>query len=149
MEAVNLGTPCAECAGGVENHVLGTIHFGDFPPKNVYLSTNTQLAGAIDAYHVYAVEWSAERIAWSVDGRRYAERRIGEWSTPASNDPHAPFDQPFHLILNLAIGGHLAEERNSRGVTTTGFPRTMTVDWVRVWQRPPPPAAPPAAGGAD
>ena len=135
MEAVNLGTPCPTCSGGRENHVLGTIHFADHPPHNKYLSTNVELDGAIDDFHVYGMEWSPDRITWSVDAKPYAERKIGEWSTPASRDPHAPFDRPFHLILNLAIGGHLAEERNLGGVANSGFPRAMQVDWVRVWQR--------------
>ena len=134
MEAVNLGTPCSSCAGGKENHVLGTIHFGDFAPRNKYLSTNVELTGAIDAFHVYGMEWNPDRIVWTVDGKRYAERHIGEWSTAASPDRHAPFDRPFHLILNLAVGGHLAEERNLHGVADRGFPMTMQVDWVRVWQ---------------
>lgn len=135
MEAVNLGTPCAECRGGRENHVLGTIHFGARPPGNKYLSTNTELDGAIDGFHTYRVDWTPQTIDWFVDGRHYAHRALGEWSTPASSEPHAPFDRPFHLILNLAIGGHLPEGRNLQGVSG-GFPRTMQVDWVRVWQRP-------------
>ncbi|WP_114228912.1 MULTISPECIES: glycoside hydrolase family 16 protein [Sphingomonas] len=135
MEAVNLGEPCAACVGGRENHVLGTIHFGPRAPNNKYLSTDTQMPGAIDGFHTYRVDWTPEAIDWFVDGRPYAHRRIGEWSTPASADAHAPFDQPFHLILNLAIGGHLPEGRNRKGVSKAGFPRTMQVDWVRVWQR--------------
>ncbi|URD60902.1 glycoside hydrolase family 16 protein [Sphingomonas sp. KRR8] len=135
MEAVNLGTPCAECRGGRENHVLGTIHFGARPPGNKYLSTNTELDGAVDGFHTYRVDWTPQTIDWFVDGRHYAHRALGEWSTPASSEPHAPFDRPFHLILNLAIGGHLPEGRNLKGVSG-GFPRTMQVDWVRVWQRP-------------
>ena len=136
MEAVNLGTPCQACLGGRENHVLGTIHFGDRPPHNKYLSTDVQLAGAIGGFHIYRVDWSPNQIIWSVDGKPYAERRLGDWSTPGSTDPHAPFDQPFHLILNLAIGGHLPEGRNQKGVSLDGFPQSMQVDWVRVWQRP-------------
>lgn len=135
MEAVNLGTPCKECSGGRENHVLGTIHFGDRPPRNKYLSTDVQLSGAIDGFHVYRMDWSPTAISWSVDGTAYAKRRLGDWSTPGSSNPQAPFDQPFHLILNLAIGGHLPEGRNQKGISLKGFPRSMQVDWVRVWQR--------------
>jgi hypothetical protein len=58
-----------------------------------------------------------------------------EWSITGSTNPGAPFDRPFHLIQNLAIGGHLPEGRNGGGVRTGGFPKTMAVDWVRVWQR--------------
>lgn len=137
MEAVNLGAPCADCHGGKEDHVLGTIHFGPRAPNNKYLSTNTELDGAIDGFHTYRVDWTPTAIDWFVDNRHYAHRAIGEWSTPASSEPHAPFDRPFHLILNLAIGGHLPEERNLKGVSESGFPRRMEIDWVRVWQRSP------------
>ena len=135
MEAVNLGTPCKQCSGGRENHVLGTIHFGDRPPRNKYLSTDVQLSGAIDGFHVYRMDWSPTAISWSVDGTPYARQRLGDWSTPGSSNPQAPFDQPFHLILNLAIGGHLPEGRNQKGISLKGFPRSMQVDWVRVWQQ--------------
>jgi len=136
MEAVNLGEPCTACAAARENHVLGTIHFGPRPPQNKYLSTDTQVTGAIAGFHTYRVDWTPDTIDWFVDGRPYAHRQLGEWSTPASTEPHAPFDRPFHLILNLAIGGHLPESRNGGGVSERGFPRAMQVDWVRVWQRP-------------
>jgi beta-glucanase (GH16 family) len=81
---------------------------------------------------------------WSIDGVPYETRRAGEWSTTGSTDPLAPFDQPFHLVLNLAIGGGLPESRNGGGVDNTGFPRSMMVDWVRVWQSDAVAAAPAA-----
>jgi hypothetical protein len=49
--------------------------------------------------------------------------------------PGAPFDQPFHLILNLAFGGGLAEGRGLGGVSDEGFPKRFVIDWVRVWQK--------------
>jgi beta-glucanase (GH16 family) len=75
-------------------------------------------------------------MVWTVDGKPFAQRRAGEWSTIGSTEPGAPFDQPFHLILNLAIGGKLAEGRGVGGVALDGYPKRMEVDWVRVWQRP-------------
>lgn len=139
MEAVNLGTPCAKCAGGVENRVLGTIHFGAEPPRNRYISEETELPGAIDAFHDYEVEWNEQGIVWRVDGKEFARRVPHEWHTLGSDRAGAPFDKPFHLILNLAIGGHLPEGRNTGGISETGFPKRMQVDWVRVWQMPPGP----------
>lgn len=134
MEAVNLGEPCAECTGGVENRTLGTIHFGGEPPRNRYITADTAIPGARDGFHTYAIEWDAERIIWFVDGRRFATRAAHEWHTLGSDRAGAPFDRPFHLILNLAIGGHLPEGRNRKGVDARDFPKTMTIDWVRVWQ---------------
>lgn len=135
MEAVNLGEPCATCAGGRENRVLGTIHFGGEPPQNRYIGDETPLAGEVDGYHLYEIEWDKDGIVWRVDGTEYERRVPHEWHSLGSDKPGAPFDKPFHLILNLAIGGHLPEGRNSGGVDDNGFPKRMEVDYVRVWQK--------------
>ena len=135
MEAVNLGTPCPSCSGGTENRVLGTIHFGGQPPHNRYIGDETAMPGALDDFHVYEVEWDADGMTWRVDGVDYARRAPHEWHSLGSDAPGAPFDRPFHLILNLAIGGHLPEGRNDGGVDSGGFPKMMQVDWVRVWQK--------------
>ena len=44
----------------------------------------------------------------------------------------APFDQPFHLVLNLAVGGGWPGPPDDKTV----FPQRLTIDWVRVYQRP-------------
>lgn len=135
LEAVNLGEACANCTGGRENGVLGTIHLGGPPPLDRHLGAATAMPAPRDGFHVYAVDWCPGTISWSIDGRIYQTRRAGEWSTGSAGNSDAPFDRRFHLVLNLAIGGHLPEGRNRGGVVTGGFPKTMAVDWVRVWQR--------------
>lgn len=138
MEAVNLGAPCPECPGGVENRILGTIHFGSVWPRNRYTGRDTVLPPSADGYHTYAIDWAPGRITWYVDGRAYSTLTPADWPTevPAGLEtPNAPFDRPFHLILNLAIGGHLSESRNARGLSTDGFPKAFEIDWVRVYQQ--------------
>lgn len=135
MEAVNLGEPCPACASGREDRVLGTIHFGGEPPRNRYIGDETPITDPA-GWHVYELEWTAEGMTWRVDGTAYETRVPHEWHTLASGEPGAPFDKPFHLILNLAVGGHLPEGRNRKGVDDSGYPKSMDVDWVRVWQRP-------------
>jgi beta-glucanase (GH16 family) len=137
LEAVNLGVPCAKCAGGRENTILGTLHFGGKAPKNFQKGEEVAFPDVLDAnFHTYAIEWDPERIVWQVDGTIFAERRRNEWSTSGSDAPGAPFDQPFYLIINLAIGGKLAESRGLGGVRLDGYPKRMEIDRVRVWQRP-------------
>lgn len=138
MEAVNLGAPCAECVGGIENRILGTIHFGGVWPRNRYTGRDTVLPPSADGFHTYAISWEPGRITWFLDGREYSVLTPADWSTEAPaglQNPNAPFDRPFHLILNLAIGGHLSEDRNARGVSTEGFPKVFEIDWVRVYQQ--------------
>lgn len=147
LEAVNLGVPCRTCPGGRENTILGTLHFGGRWPNNLHKGEEVPFPEVLDGgFHTYAIEWHPDRIVWLVDGRPYAERKSGEWSTTGSTAPGAPFDQPFHLILNLAIGGKLAESRGLGGVELAGYPKRMEVDWVRVWQSS---AARASAGAGD
>lgn len=135
LEAVNLGVPCATCPGGRENTILGTLHFGGPWPDNRHKGEEVAYPPVLDGgFHTYAIDWQPGRIDWYVDGQRFATRVASDWSTTGSADPLAPFDRPFHLILNLAIGGKLAETRGVGGIAGEGYPRHMTVDWVRVWQ---------------
>lgn len=137
LEAVNLGVPCATCPGGRESTILGTLHFGGVWPNNKHKGEEVAYPPVLDGgWHTFAVDWQPGRIDWFVDGKPYATRVAAEWSTTGSGDANAPFDRPFHLILNLAIGGKLAETRGLGGIAAAGYPRRMAVDWVRVWQRP-------------
>ncbi len=138
MEAVNLGEKCKKsqpgCVAGQERGVLGTLHFGAVSPANRHRGMTTAMPGALDGFHTYAMEWSPQAITWFIDGAPYQTQHPGDWSTSGSAAPGAPFDQRFHLILNLAVGGHLPEERNRRGITPAGFPKKFAIDWVHVWQ---------------
>lgn len=135
MEAVNLGVQCPTCEAGGENSVLGTLHYGRTPPGNVYRNREIAFPGVLDGqFHTYGVLWQPGRFTWTIDGVPYGTMVTGDWWTAASSVPQAPFDRPFHLILNLAIGGNWPESTALGGVSTTGFPKRMEIDWVRVWQ---------------
>nr|WP_314446240.1 glycoside hydrolase family 16 protein [uncultured Sphingomonas sp.] len=134
LEAVNLGVACATCPAGRENTILGTLHFGGKWPANAFNSTETNAPDVLDGFHTFGIVWAPGRIDWTYDGRVFATKRRGDWWSAASSDPDAPFDRPFHLILNLAVGGGLSEERGLKGVDPNIWPQTMQVDWVRVWQ---------------
>jgi len=76
-----------------------------------------------DGFHTFAVDWSPNRIVWSVDGNTYQTR------TPADlNGNRWVFDHAFFLILNLAVGGYWPGDPNS----STPFPNTLVIDYVRV-----------------
>ena len=115
------------------DHISGTIHFGGPWPRNTYLSSSVY--NGIDwsqDFHVFGVEWEEGVIRWTVDGNVYRTRTSDSWySENAGGSEHAPFDTDFHLLLNLAVGGILPGSVNS----STVFPQTMLVDWVRVSQQ--------------
>jgi beta-glucanase (GH16 family) len=100
--------------------VHGPGYSGNTPLVNVYGPVTTT------DFHVYRVEWDAQSIRFSVDGNehyvvtRAHVAQYGNWV----------FDQPFFLILNLAVGGHFDGNPQS----DTIFPATMLVDYVRVYR---------------
>ena len=65
---------------------------------------------------------------WYVDGKSY--HTATKWSSGTNSFP-APFDEKFHLILNVAVGGRWPGNPDA----TTRFPQAMLVDYVRVYQR--------------
>ena len=135
LEAVNLGVVCDTCEQGGENTILGTLHFGGQWPDNTLHSTEVSRPAVLDGqFHTYGVIWERGFIAWTFDGEVYATAQASDWFTTATTDPDAPFDRPFHLIVNLAIGGGLPEGRALMGVSEENFPKRMEIDWVRVWQ---------------
>ena len=85
------------------------------------------LADASEAFHVYGVQWDAQRMVFTLDGRA---------TFVVDNDGTGrgrwPFDQPFYLLLNFAVGGSWGGQQ---GVDETVFPQRLEIDWVRVWQR--------------
>jgi beta-glucanase (GH16 family) len=82
-----------------------------------------KVKSACKAFHTYQLLWTHDRIVMGVDGRvgfRRHRQRGADW----------PFDHPFYLILNLAIGGTLG---GARGIDNKAFPASVEVDFVRVY----------------
>jgi beta-glucanase (GH16 family) len=135
-----------EARGQEPTKVLGTIHFGSRWPLNAQASKDYVLpANATFAdFHLYSLEWEPGEIRWYVDGRLYATQSSW-WSASKSDGDRpakprnesdlnpwpAPFDQPFYLIMNVAVGGRFLGNPDS----TTVFPAEMVVDYVRVYDK--------------
>lgn len=116
-----------EHVGYEKDSIYGTIHSDAYNHiKGTQKGKAIYTADPYSRFHVYAIEWSPEKIDFMMDGVVYNHIRnehlsVKEW----------PFDAPFYLILNLAIGGGWG---GKKGVDDTIFPATMEVDWVRVFQ---------------
>ncbi|CAM9988656.1 unnamed protein product, partial [Phaeothamnion confervicola] len=80
-------------------------------------------------FHVYAIEWSPDSMTWFIDGKETCKKTT--WYSALSKRKTAPFDVPFYMLLNLAIGGMYTE---GAIVDDSKFPLTMQVDYVRVYQ---------------
>ena len=129
-----------ESRGNKVDETLGALHFGGKWPDNVHLDHTYQFPAknAAEDFHVYAVEWTADEISWFVDGVKWKTRKNSEWwSASARNNPAAPYDQLFHLILNVAVDGRFFENEDQKAdrIPVSQFPQVMQVDYVRVSQR--------------
>lgn len=77
-------------------------------------------------FHVYAIDWTPETIKFYIDDVQYHEFRNEKTGSAAW-----PFDEEFHIILNIAVGGNWG---GKHGVDEKVFPQKMEVDYVRVYQ---------------
>jgi beta-glucanase (GH16 family) len=122
-----------EYLGQKPHEVFGTLHYGAAWPKNVHTGqTFTAPNGRRfdEGFHVFALEWEEGEMRWYVDGEHYQTQT--KWHTDSAPFP-APFDQRFHLIMNVAVGGNLPGAPDDQ----TTFPQAMLVDYVRVYQQAP------------
>jgi beta-glucanase (GH16 family) len=133
FEAINLGVDG-------RNSVSGTLHYGMAWPLNVYQTAEYAASdfSFSDDFQTIAIEWEEGEIRWYINDVHYQTQMARSWWTyyyqDINNgfveDLNGPFNTPFHLILNLAVGGNLPGAPDD----TSTFPMTMEVDYVRVYQ---------------
>ena len=118
-----------ENVGYDQGKIHASIHTRDY--NHVI---NTQKTAIIDIpdcsekFHLYALDWTKDTIKISVDDHIYfsfgnEHKGKGTWQ----------FDSPFHLLLNIAVGGNWGGQK---GVDDRVFPMKMEIDYVRVYQSP-------------
>lgn len=130
-------------------------HYGDWPrsgeidimehvgfdPDRIHASVHTQaynhvagtqktairaIDGATTGFHLYRVDWTPDAIRGYVDNAL-----VLEFPNEGSGPDAWPFDQRFHLLLNIAVGGDWGGQQ---GVDDDAFPAQMQVDYVRVYR---------------
>ena len=112
-----------ENIGKEPSTIHGTVHGPGYSGAKSISAARTLSRGG---FHVYGIEWSAQSIKFLVDGEVYAT--VTKSSLP--DGAGWAFDQPFFLLLNLAVGGNWPGNPDS----TTRFPQSLVVDWVKAWQ---------------
>jgi beta-glucanase (GH16 family) len=121
-----------ENKGSIDNQVGGTIHYSDSANNHLQAgSTYTFPAGGSTTnFHVYRLDWTTNSIKWYVDNILYQTRTT--WSSSTGPYP-APFNQPFYILMNMAIGGQYLGSPSTNTINAnTVFPGDMQVDYVRV-----------------
>ncbi|MEL6869167.1 MAG: family 16 glycosylhydrolase [Pseudomonadota bacterium] len=118
-----------EHVGYQMGHVHGTVHNKAYYWVNWEQRKGRILEPTVDSeFHIYALEWSEDRIDMFVDDTlyfTYLNENTG-WRA-------WPYDHPFHLIINIAMGGVWG--RAGGPTDDSVLPQQMWVDWVRVYKR--------------
>lgn len=107
-----------------ENLVYGTLHWFHDPGNNNADSGSSVAVADRTEYHVYGVEWTADKLRWYVDGKVYRTMDV-------SNDSFSEVRKEYFVIFNMAIGGQWP----GYDIDETAFPATMEVDWVRAYKK--------------
>jgi beta-glucanase (GH16 family) len=123
-----------EYVGYDPNTIHGTIHTGAYNHGlGTQIGYTTSVPTAEEEFHVYEMIWEPSSIKLFIDGVQFATFGYNaDTNVDILNSDAWPFDQRFHLILNLAIGGNWG---GVEGVDDTIFPATFQVDYVRVFQK--------------
>ena len=126
-----------EAKGRLPNRVYGTVHFGQAWPGNKYSGGMYKFSdgSTIADYHLYSLEWEPGLLRWLVDDKVYYE--TSQWWSlgVGQSEPYAypaPYDKPFYILLNLALGGNY-----DGGISPEDYslPAKMLVDYVRVYDK--------------
>jgi beta-glucanase (GH16 family) len=123
-------------ASNAMTSIAGTLHFGGVWPDNTSSGGSYSMGGGsfASAYHTYAIEWEPDVMRWYVDDVLFSTKTSAQWySNAVPGNARAPFDQPFYIILNAAVGGYYTGCTSSSCVTAT-FPQQYLIDYVRVYQ---------------
>lgn len=115
-------------------------HVG-YDPNVVHISTHTEsynhivqtqktstktIPTATSEYHLYRIDWTPYAVRGYID-----DTQIFEHVNEGKGYAAYPFDQKFHMLLNVAVGGNWG---GIKGVDDTAFPASMEIDYVRVFK---------------
>ena len=116
-----------EHVGFRKDTVFGTVHTGAYNHvKGTQKGKDAAIENAYTQFHTFAIEWAPDKIDFLLDDKIYnhfanEHKTLQEW----------PFDQPFYLLLNMAVGGNLG---GKMGIDDAVFPAVYQIDYVRVYQ---------------
>lgn len=115
-----------EVIGSAPSVIHGTVHGANRNGAAYSVQQTYDVKENLNnAFHIFAVDWTPTQIQFSLDGHVYgvttksAVSKAGNWA----------FDQPFYLLINLAIGGDWPGSPTAK----TTWPQRYIIDWVRVY----------------
>ncbi len=117
-----------EHVGFESEKIHGSVHTKKFNHMiQTQKTAEIMVTDASDAFHQYAVEWTPESILFFVDKKNYFR-----FDNDHSGWEAWPFDQPFYIVLNIAIGGNWGGQK---GIDDTLLPQKMEIDYVKIYEK--------------
>nr|MBD3622262.1 glycoside hydrolase family 16 protein [Sunxiuqinia sp.] len=117
-----------ENVGYMPDTILASSHTKTYNHKiGTQRSDTIVIPSCYDEFHLYQLEWEPEQYKVFVDGEHFFT-----FKNEGTGPDEWPYDKRFHLLLNLAVGGTWG---GLEGIDTEIFPRSMEVDYVRVYQK--------------
>ena len=118
-----------EHVGHNEGHIVSSVHniakSGDLYKSDQ--QNNLFLKDACDTFNDYKLEWNEEKITTYINNKK-----IFEYQKNDKKWQHWPFDEKFHFLFNIAVGGNWGGEK---GVEKSDFPTKMEIDYFRVYKK--------------
>jgi beta-glucanase (GH16 family) len=114
-----------EHVGREPRRVYAALHGPGYSGEGGFVGSLALPVDLADDYHVFGIEWAPGRVVWRLDGNPY-HRAVRSDVAP---NPWV-FEQPFFLLLNLAVGGTFGGDV----AADTTFPQALRVDYVRVFR---------------
>lgn len=121
-----------ENMGGSNGTVFTTVHTGLDDSSGSNANSHRSPVSDAASFHEYSVLWDVSGLRFYTDGSPTFFVSASSYATYSGYGSGDPFDVPFYLILNLAIGGNFV---NNATPNDAEMPCTMKVDYVRVYQK--------------
>jgi beta-glucanase (GH16 family) len=129
----------AQAVNNMTDATGGLIYGAPFPQQ---VSSTWKRKLSTNFYHRFALEWTLQTMRFYIDDKKVFEAYSSQggtkpngWFTTTSTRKNAPFDQKFHILINLAVGGFATGASESQVVSTLSSPKYMAIDYVRVCRK--------------
>ncbi len=113
-----------EYVGREPHEVFTSLHTQDSHGETIN-TKKTKFPSIEEGFHIYAANWGEDKIEFFVDGKK-----VYTFAPKKRTTEVWPFNQPFYLILNVAIGGNFGGPE----VDDSIFPQQFIIDYVRIYQ---------------
>jgi len=113
-----------EYVGREPDMVFNSLHTKD-SHGNTVNTKKTKIETIEEGFHTYTADWTPEKIDFYVDGNL-----MYTFAPEHKTEEIWPFNQPFYLILNMAVGGNFGGPE----VDDSIFPQEFVIDYIRVYK---------------